>query len=162
MKYLHIALACLLLIFSSCQKAGCNDPNATNYSSEAQKDDGSCLYSPEGQWNLQSYILNGDDLTSAFSVYKIEIFSDNSYLSEAQVASSGAWVGVIGVCSFNNTQTTLSMNNTEVNYYDNNGWVSNNDYSNFDINSFTSSTLNLSLSSSSNPSISSLEIILQK
>lgn len=30
------------LTFSSCKKKGCTDPNATNYSSEAKEDDGSC------------------------------------------------------------------------------------------------------------------------
>jgi hypothetical protein len=29
---------------TSCKKEGCTDPNATNYSEEAKKDDGSCVY----------------------------------------------------------------------------------------------------------------------
>jgi hypothetical protein len=29
---------------TSCKKKGCNDPNANNYSADAEKDDGSCTY----------------------------------------------------------------------------------------------------------------------
>lgn len=33
-----------LLFFTSCQKKGCTDPNATNYNEKARKDDGTCSY----------------------------------------------------------------------------------------------------------------------
>lgn len=36
-------LVCSML-FVSCNKEGCTDPSATNYSSEAEEDDGSCEY----------------------------------------------------------------------------------------------------------------------
>ena len=36
----------LTLSFSSCQKKGCTDPTALNYSESAKKDDGSCVYAP--------------------------------------------------------------------------------------------------------------------
>lgn len=37
-------LACgTAFAFTSCKKKGCTDPTATNYSSEAEKDDGSCI-----------------------------------------------------------------------------------------------------------------------
>ena len=44
------ALAITMLIggsmatLSSCKKEGCTEPNATNYSEKAKKDDGSCTY----------------------------------------------------------------------------------------------------------------------
>ncbi len=34
------------LMVASCAKKGCTDPNATNYSLEAQKNNGSCVYNP--------------------------------------------------------------------------------------------------------------------
>lgn len=43
-----IALTTLLFVslaFVSCKKKGCTDPTATNYSSDAEKDDGSCDFS---------------------------------------------------------------------------------------------------------------------
>ena len=35
-----------IFMVASCAKKGCTDPNATNYSPEAQKNDGSCVYNP--------------------------------------------------------------------------------------------------------------------
>tara|TARA_Y100000385_G_C13079198_1_gene632991 strand:+ start:18 stop:1187 length:1170 start_codon:yes stop_codon:yes gene_type:complete len=35
-----------VVAFSSCKKKGCMDPNANNYNTEAEKDDGSCTYDP--------------------------------------------------------------------------------------------------------------------
>ena len=40
------AASALTLSFSSCQKKGCTDPTALNYSETAKKDDGSCVYAP--------------------------------------------------------------------------------------------------------------------
>ena len=36
---------CLILVFSSCKKQGCTDPNAINYNSSANQDNGNCTYS---------------------------------------------------------------------------------------------------------------------
>ncbi len=47
MKTLGIRLWSVLLLFivvSSCNRKGCTDENATNYSNKAKKDDGSCTY----------------------------------------------------------------------------------------------------------------------
>ena len=65
------------MLFGSCTK-GCNDPQAKNYDSSV-KDDGTCLYSILGDWELQTYILNGDDLTSTLSYYIIHLYSDSSF-----------------------------------------------------------------------------------
>lgn len=42
--YLFILGIASTLIATSCKKKGCTDPNATNYSESAKKDDGSCTY----------------------------------------------------------------------------------------------------------------------
>lgn len=39
-----IAFSAILVLISSCNKKGCTDETANNYSSEAKKDDGSCTY----------------------------------------------------------------------------------------------------------------------
>ncbi|NRA13307.1 MAG: DUF4856 domain-containing protein [Crocinitomicaceae bacterium] len=46
MKNLVIVIAIGSIAFVSCKKKGCTDPLATNYNSEAQKDDGNCTYGP--------------------------------------------------------------------------------------------------------------------
>jgi len=43
---LPIYFFCLLFIVAACKKKGCTDSAAGNYSPEAEKDDGSCLYLP--------------------------------------------------------------------------------------------------------------------
>ena len=35
-----------LATVSSCNKKGCTDPDALNYSEKAKKDDGTCVYAP--------------------------------------------------------------------------------------------------------------------
>ncbi len=52
---LLIGLTLVGLFFVSCKKEGCTDPEATNYSSKAKKDDGSCEYPSNGpSYNIPS------------------------------------------------------------------------------------------------------------
>ena len=50
MKKLLVFVFALALL-GSCAK-GCNDPLAKNYDSSVKKDDGTCLYSILGDWEL--------------------------------------------------------------------------------------------------------------
>lgn len=43
-KYIFALLAIVTIGMVSCNKKGCTDPNAHNFSKEAKKDDGSCHY----------------------------------------------------------------------------------------------------------------------
>ncbi|MBK7129038.1 MAG: hypothetical protein IPM74_03530 [Crocinitomicaceae bacterium] len=66
----------LQLTIISCKKEGCTDSTATNYNSDAKKDDGSCIY-PEPEPDprapyLGSYLVTDSlFLNSSFSEQKI-------------------------------------------------------------------------------------------
>ena len=47
-------IATILATSVACKKDGCTDPNATNYSEEADKDDGSCKYAEDDSYNIPS------------------------------------------------------------------------------------------------------------
>ena len=151
-----------ILLFGSCAKEGCNDPQAKNYNSSVTKDDGTCLYSVLGDWELQTYILNGDDLTSTFSDYIIHLYSDSSYLCEYLLLGESSYINTIGTFTLNDSHTELTYENSEINTNDGNGWnpaIVTNTYS---VNALTYETLNISLISSSEPNVSSSEVILSK
>ena len=161
MKKLIIFIFSVVLL-GSCGKEGCNDPQAKNYDSSVKKDDGTCLYSVLGDWELQTYILNGDDLTTTFSNYIIHLYSDSSYLCEYLLLGESSYINTRGTFTLNDSHTELSYENTEINTNDGNGWnpaIVTNTYS---VNALTYGTLNMSLISSSEPTVSSSEVILSK
>jgi len=63
-----LILSATALIITSCKKKGCTDITATNYSTEAEKDDGSCSYdsTPEGLTvpTTYSFTRNGTSTVS--------------------------------------------------------------------------------------------------
>jgi hypothetical protein len=52
-----IILTFTLIIVSSCTKEGCTNPFANNFSSEAEKDNGSCQFDSDAMTG--SYLING-------------------------------------------------------------------------------------------------------
>jgi hypothetical protein len=69
----------LALIFNSCAKEGCTDPNAYNYSSEATKDDGTCTF--QGCTDPAAANYNPDATVSSECIYD-QIGSWNSTYQE--------------------------------------------------------------------------------
>ena len=147
-----------IVLFGSCTKEGCNDPQAKNYDS----DDGTCLYSILGDWELQTYILNGDDLTSTLSHYVAHLYSDSSYLTEQLSPGDSSYFETRGTFTLNDSNTELSYENTEINYNDGNGWIPAIVTSTYSVNALTNETLNMSLISTDIPNVSSVELIMSK
>ena len=107
MKKLLIFIFSVLLL-GSCAKEGCNDPQAKNYDSSVTKGDGICLYSVLGDWELQTYILNGDDLTSTLSYYIVHLYSDSSYLTEQLTAGDSVYMETRGTFSLNDSTSFVA------------------------------------------------------
>jgi len=60
MRNLIVIAAIGSIVFVSCKKKGCTDPLATNYNSEAQKDDGNCSYDPTPAYTVPTSYLFTD------------------------------------------------------------------------------------------------------
>ena len=78
MKNIFIILSVVFISFS-CNKKGCTDPLAINYSSNATKDDNSCEYSISNKWMMNSYIINGNNISDEFEYYKMYSYIDSSF-----------------------------------------------------------------------------------
>ncbi len=62
MKKPLIILACLSISLLSCKKEGCIDETATNYNSEANKDNGTCTYSDAESATAQVWTYQVNDV----------------------------------------------------------------------------------------------------
>ncbi len=94
MKNLHtllFAFAFVAMAFTSCKEEGCTDASATNFMSDAQKDDDSCTY--EG-----SLVFWFDD---AFAT-----FMENFGATEFRFYLNDDWVGTASTEDFVSAQPT--------------------------------------------------------
>jgi len=64
---ISLLLIVTLVALSSCKKHGCTDPTALNYSSEANKDDGSCIQPSQTIFEEQFNLTFGP--TSTYGIY---------------------------------------------------------------------------------------------
>lgn len=63
---LSLATFAIIITSFSCKKKGCTDLTADNYSAEAEKDDGSCEYTTEGELTLNfTHNFDGTAVTAA-------------------------------------------------------------------------------------------------
>ncbi|MGB1102326.1 MAG: hypothetical protein ACPG21_01725 [Crocinitomicaceae bacterium] len=74
-KYFYI-LSILMISALSCKKKGCTVENATNYNSEAKKDDGSCVYEAKTSFwfseGVSAFLVGPYDVTE-LTVYMDDV-----------------------------------------------------------------------------------------
>ncbi len=76
MKHLFLISLVGIIGFTSCKKEGCTDPLAINYSSEAQKDDGSCSYETPSDPVQNGPTLIGTSTTNQNET--VELYADGT------------------------------------------------------------------------------------
>lgn len=93
-KITGIALLGSAMTFTSCKKKGCTDPNATNFSAAAKKDDGSCEYSnvitptePSTPSAIKAIFLNNRENGK-------ETFTVNSEVRSQIIANKGTKISI--------------------------------------------------------------------
>lgn len=64
----YLIIFSTLILSASCKKEGCTDKNATNYSADADKDDGSCNYPVNNtENNTEENNSNNNNITEEFT-----------------------------------------------------------------------------------------------
>ena len=108
MKKTIYILTVISLIFVSCTKEeGCTDPVAANYNSDAENDDGSCVFDLVGVWSPESvdYNINVTATLAGQTIYSM----DTSYTSTPQDTS---W-DIEGNMEFTSSGTLVTSDETQ-------------------------------------------------
>ena len=128
----------VLFLTASCKKEGCTDIDATNYSSEAKKDDGSCSFEGRhviwyGESTANSLVMDGATTLT--------------YYVDGQIAGSGAanlfWTGAPDCGQDGSITITKSLGGVKTQSYsysvvDQTGWEYWSGILNFNANTCTS------------------------
>lgn len=88
-KMIVLLLGVMTLLFASCAKEGCEDPNANNFDAEAKKDCGCCLYPVINVNTSTTGGPSGDFTGSGGTASKTFTFQNNSTTAEYNMDITG-------------------------------------------------------------------------
>ena len=117
----YFLLVCLSIFVLSCDKddesnsvvLGCTDPEAENFNSNADTDNGTCQYSLVGEWDVSSYIYGTQEIMDSYSYLYIDFFSNGTYNTWGQT-TAGVNLDVYGEFSIGgDNNSLLYMENTQ-------------------------------------------------
>ena len=112
-----LPLLVFLIAFSGCKKA-----------IEKLQEDAIIRAMTDGQWKVTSFTVNGTDITSNFSEYKFQYYSNKTVdaIKNGSVERTGTWDGDAGTmttsANFSGAPTPLSLINGSW-HIDNNSWT---------------------------------------
>ncbi len=118
-KILFGFTALVLITFTGCQKEkGCTDPNAFNFDSAAEKDDGNCVYGDDSEDNSGNLIINNETSDSYF------LYFNGEYKKTINASVTGFLVSLsnpdLELCELKlyKIEDVVEKNNPGDNYYD--------------------------------------------
>ena len=105
--------------------------------------------------------------TSQIDTYRVTFYDDGSYYSEQLLISldngnGGDWIDVWGISDVNADQTTITLQNQIVDYYNGNGQIADSEYGIYDITELDNNNITLEMTATSAVGISSLILSFTK